>query len=72
MVAESGAFEPELVIPLGFGLDPNHFYVAALHEGRRAIFRIDTATPDFARELVLSDRITTSTAGWSTPARQAM
>ncbi|NUU02001.1 alpha/beta hydrolase family protein [Herbaspirillum robiniae] len=43
------------VHPIGFADDPRFLYVFADHEGRSAVFRIDTSDPAFARTLVYAD-----------------
>ena len=47
-------FSDQAVHPLGFDADPNKLYVSAYHEGRLAVFKVDLAHPDLARELLLS------------------
>ncbi len=44
-----------VIIPMGFGLDPNILYVRADHNGRNAIFRVDLKKDDLPMELVASD-----------------
>ncbi|EJN09367.1 S9 family peptidase [Herbaspirillum sp. YR522] len=41
--------------PIGFADDPRYLYAYADHQGRSAIFRIDTADPALARTLVYAD-----------------
>lgn len=43
------------VDPLGFGKDPNEFYIRAYHQSRQAIFKINLKDPELKRELVLAD-----------------
>ncbi|MBV8622574.1 MAG: S9 family peptidase [Herbaspirillum sp.] len=43
------------ITPLGFDADGRYLYVYADHQGRQALFRIDTADPAFARTLVHDD-----------------
>ncbi len=54
-VSENAFFAESTVTPIGFAKDPNLLYVRANHEGRLAVFRINTASPDMPRELVFSD-----------------
>ncbi len=53
-VTEQAFFAEAAVTPIGFARDPNLLYVRANHEGRKAVFRIDTADPGMPRELVFS------------------
>lgn len=48
-------FSEDEVVPLGFGLDPNIFYIRAYHEKRLAIFKINLMDKNLTRELVFSD-----------------
>lgn len=48
-------FSEEEVTPLGFGVDPNILYIRAYHEKRLAIFKVNLASKDLARELVFAD-----------------
>ncbi|MEM6583065.1 MAG: prolyl oligopeptidase family serine peptidase [Pseudomonadota bacterium] len=43
------------ITPLGFALDPRILYVRAKHNGRSAVFALDTDSPDFKRKLVAAD-----------------
>lgn len=43
------------VDPLGFGKDPNEFYIRAYHQSRQAIFKVNLKDPELKRELVLAD-----------------
>lgn len=52
---EYETFERANITPLGFGRDPRTLYVRDVHEGRYAVFKIDTASEGFERELVVSD-----------------
>jgi len=52
---EYKVFEAPSIKILGFGLDPNKLYISAQHQGRRAIFSIDTNSQDYTRTLVVSD-----------------
>ncbi|MDP6437620.1 MAG: hypothetical protein QF790_06400 [Gammaproteobacteria bacterium] len=48
-------FDTPAIRPMGFGIDPNHLYIRALHEGRYAVFRVHLDDPEFTRELVHAD-----------------
>lgn len=52
---EFKAFSEEAVWPLGFDEDPDTLYVRAYHEGKYAIFKVDLASEDLSRELVLAN-----------------
>lgn len=54
-IEEYKVFERANIEPLGFGLDPHKLYIRDVHEGRYALFTIDTASPEFTRELVVAD-----------------
>lgn len=43
------------LLPIGFDEDPRFLYAYASHQGRDAIFRIDTADPAFPRTLIHAD-----------------
>ncbi len=43
------------VWPMGFGMDPQDFYVRAYHEGRMAVFSVRLDDPALARKLRLAD-----------------
>ena len=47
-------FGPDAVRPLGFGRDPDHLFVQALHDGRDAVFQVDLKSPGLERKLVLA------------------
>ncbi|NQY65888.1 MAG: S9 family peptidase, partial [Alteromonadaceae bacterium] len=48
-------FDAPDIIPLGFGLNPNHLYIRADHKGRYAIFKVDLTKENLPRELVYAD-----------------
>lgn len=48
-------FSSDQVDPLGFGKDPNEFYIRAYHQSRQAIFKVNLKDPELKRELVLAD-----------------
>ena len=48
-------FGVERVTPLGFGRDPDRLFITANHEGRRAVFELDLASPGLTRTLKLAD-----------------
>lgn len=48
-------FSEDQVDPLGFGKDPNEFYIRAYHQSRQAIFKVNLKDPELKRELVLAD-----------------
>jgi len=48
-------YSKEEVTPLGFGKDPNHLFIAADHDGRKAVWEVDLSTPDLHRTLRLAD-----------------
>lgn len=48
-------FSEEQVDPLGFGKDPNEFYIRAYHQSRQAIFKVNLKDPALKRELVVAD-----------------
>ncbi|GIU32024.1 S9 family peptidase [Shewanella schlegeliana] len=54
-VWEYELFDEPDVTPLGFGLNPEHLYIRALHKGRYAIFVVDVSTKDLDRELIYAD-----------------
>ena len=45
----------DAVLPLGFGPDPEHLYISADHEGRKAVFEVDLRDPALTRRLLLAD-----------------
>jgi len=49
-------FDAPDISPLGFGLNPNHLYIRANHQGRYAIFKVDLANKELSRELVYADK----------------
>ena len=46
-------FEPNAVVPLGFGPDPDLLYVRAEQAGRAAVFEVNLRDPALPRKLVL-------------------
>ncbi len=48
-------FSEDQVDPLGFGKDPDEFYIRAYHQSRQAIFKVNLKDPELKRELVLAD-----------------
>ncbi len=48
-------FSSEEVWPIGFSNNPNHLYVSAYHDGRKAIFKVDLASENLSKELVYAD-----------------
>jgi len=48
-------FSEEQVDPLGFGKDPNEFYIRAYHQSRQAIFKVNLKDPTLKRELMVAD-----------------
>lgn len=63
LVEEYDSLERPTLEPLGFGLDPDLLYIRDVHEGKQAIFTLDTASPDFERELVYADPKSDVTGG---------
>lgn len=55
LLSQGGAFDAEVMRPLGFGLDPHLLYVRAAHEGLQAVHRLDLRKPGAALELVYAD-----------------
>jgi dipeptidyl aminopeptidase/acylaminoacyl peptidase len=49
-------FSEDQVDPLGFGKDPNEFYIRAYHQSRQAIFKVNLKDPELKRELMLADQ----------------
>jgi len=49
-------FDAPDISPMGFGLNPNHLYIRANHEGRYAIFKVDLSDKSLPRELVYADK----------------
>ncbi|MCP4899378.1 MAG: S9 family peptidase [bacterium] len=45
----------DAVYPLGFGLDPNILYVEALHNDRKAVFKVDLRDSSLKPELIYAD-----------------
>lgn len=52
---EFESFAADQVWPMGFGEDPNHLYVSALHEGRDAVFLVDLRDENLAKELIYAN-----------------
>ncbi len=50
-------FSPDIITPLGFGLDNDKLYIRKLFDGREAIFAMDLSKKDFPLELVASDPV---------------
>jgi hypothetical protein len=48
-------FSEDQVDPLGFGKDPNEFYIRAYHQSRQAIFKVNLKDPTLKRELMVAD-----------------
>ncbi|MFK7976602.1 MAG: alpha/beta hydrolase family protein, partial [Halioglobus sp.] len=55
LVEEYKTFGRAEITPLGFGNNPDQLYVRDLHEGKYAVYLMDLASDNLARELVASD-----------------
>lgn len=48
-------FSQDQIDPIGFGLNPDVFYITAYHQGRKALFQVNLSDPKLTRKLILSD-----------------
>lgn len=48
-------FDAPDITPLGFGLNPSHLYIRAIHNDRYAIFMVDVSSKQLAQTLVYAD-----------------
>lgn len=55
IIWEYEIFDAPDITPLGFGLNPSHLYIRAIHNDRYAIFMVDVSSKQLTRTLVYAD-----------------